>query len=561
MEMVNPIRFKNYYLSVGDFVEEKAVDELQKNAKEYYEKWEKYYDQVAKIKPPNHVEKPKGKEIEKEQLRFISLLYKFGLKIVGINIDIKNSSGKPLTDLDAVVYLDNTMLIFGVKNQTRNHFPNLEQFSGVKKDLSKYIEAKYGKTPTTEYKFVYYDAKADTEEGKHMIGEVTDITVLFKEDVDYFFKICKIEYRLARNDFLSTLKIKYKSKAEARTAIKYDMEGINVYMLFVSPKDLFSCVVIPRKRNLTSGLSAFQRSIDEQRLKNIADYIIEPTTGFAFPNTILLASDNKLVDNEILTNEKGEKSDRWGTSAVSLNFPIDYGVLKLIDGQHRLLGYAKITDGATQEDRRFPILILEGLPDNRKAKVFLDINSKFKPVDPNLKLLIASEISWPSRMRKEIREKDIVNLILRLINEKIISEDEIFLGHAGVERIQDLNLRTVVSAIKTSKIDQIATDPFSDLTKLINKLKQSKNKDFYLKNIGFRILCRIIGRCFNDSPEEPQIETLFNDLIDSLDKLSNLTQLGYGEKGAKDRADELMLELKKKFGSKFGYLKVEAKKT
>ena len=400
-------------------------------------------------------------QIEPEQKRLISLLYDMNLNVIDINKKIKDISGKELGDLDIVIYLENTILIFGVKNESRGHFPHLEQFSGMKALTFSFIQKIYGASPTTEYKFIYYDGKANYLEHKYVKNaeDEDDIKILFKEDIDYFSKICGIEPRLARNDFLADLDITYKGKTEKKTGVLFTMDGIGMYMIFVSPNDLFDCVVIPRKRNPNSGLSAFQRSIEEERLISIANYIREPLRGYAFPNAILLASNKKLA-YEVINDTK----DRSGAVAVSLYFPTDYGVLKLIDGQHRLLGYAK-TDQATQEQRRFPVLILESLEDDRKAKIFLDINSKAKIVDSNLRLLIASDIDWPSNMKKELREKNIVKIILQLLDNKGISEKEIFLGHAGIEKTLILTLKNAVAGIKTTKIDQNSKDPYSDIKK------------------------------------------------------------------------------------------------
>ena len=517
----------------------------------------------------NADQKYKNIQIEPGQKVLIDLIRKLGLKIIGINEEIIDETKKTLTDLDIVAYFEGNIIIFNVKNQKEKRFPNLEEFSGHMKDLSKYIQDKYGKEPNTKYKYVHYDATASNHRDNYLKNKINNIVVLFKTDIDYFIKICEIEPRLARNDFLSMLNIVLKGKTDTRTAIVYKINDINVYMLFVSPKDLFECVVIPRKRDIFTGLSAFQRSIDKNRLKSIKDYIIDPESGFAFPNTILLASDKEITHAPIYLNPKlsenkkivGDESDSFNTRAVSLQFPLDYGVLKLIDGQHRLLGYSK-TEYSTQENGRFPVLILEGLEDKRKAKVFLDINSKAKPVDSNLKLLISSEIEWVSKRKRETREKNIVKHILRLVSEEVLSEQkDIFLGHAGNETgHQPLNLRTMVSAIYKTRLDKTEDYAYKNLKSMIINLKISENKDFYLKNIGFRILCNIVRKCLDDlapSWDDNSFESVFVGLIKRLDSLSDLNELGYGEGGANKRANALMYELKSRFPKEFENLKVD----
>ena len=230
---------------------------------------------------------------------------------------------------------------------------------------------------------------------------------------------------------------------------------------------------------------------------------------------------------------------------------MDYGLLKVIDGQHRLLGYSK-TESSTQQEKRFMVVILENLLDSRKAKIFLDINSKSKTVDPSLQLLISHDVDWPTFKKTEQKEKIVVGNIFKLIEDNTLSEEKIFLGHAGIEKKQKLTLRTAVTSIKKIKMGiKNEEASYIELKNLIIKLKSSKNSEFYLSNIGFRIVAIIISRYKENKELVKKIG--LNDLIDRLDIIpkKELTTVAYGEGGAGKRAKKLIAILRTKFPEEF----------
>lgn len=517
-----------------------TLNTLKNKAEEYYKA------ELAKTDPAKC-------RIEGEQKNLIDLLKGMGLDIVDINEVIKSTDGKnDLGDLDIVAYFDQTIIVFEVKNRGSEHMPNLNKFSEFIESpaVQTHITQKYGNKPSTNYKYIFYDANGNSNRHDFLRDSNNykgPCQLLFKDDYDYFVKISNVELKLARNDLLEYLGIPYNGRTQERTAITFSMDGIKTYLLFISPKDLFECITIPRKRTRATGLSAFQRSIDTKRLQSISEYIKNPNQGFAFPNAIILTSDKALQYTELK-----ETTDSQGTIAVKLNFPMNYGVLKLIDGQHRLLGYSK-TQLSTQNEKRFAVVILENLPDSRKAKVFLDINSEFKPVDPNLRLLITHEIDWPEAKKLEIKEKIIVDNILKLLDEGVATEQIIFLGHAGIDKTNSLTLRTMVNSIKKLDIGTKAEEAsYNGLKNLVITLKASANSDFWLSNIGLSIFSIIASKYIDNAPESAN-KLDIKGLLSKLDTLpkDKLTIPGYGIGGARARATELISMLKEKFSNEF----------
>lgn len=481
---------------------------------------------------------------EPGQKGLADLLVKFGFDLIGFNKKFYHPLPRRLLkgDIDIVAHFQDTIFLISVKNTTTSThtYGNANEFFTFCDGNLTEIQGLYGQQPSTAYKQIFCHLGVASAEGTEQSTpslETNNCRILFSDDISYYDDIVKINNLMARNEFLSDVKMPPRGRTEKRTAVRYTINQVNTYLLFVSPQHLFDCVTIPRKRNRNLGLSAYQRVIDKTRLKQIADYIREPTGGLAFPNAIILASTNALDTSEIPNSE-----DRWGAKSVYVNFPMDYGALRVIDGQHRLLGYS-YTDPLTQTEKRLQVIILENLNSSSMAKIFLDINSTMKIVDPNLRLLISHEIDRPTRFKAKNREKEIVGFVLKLIADSTLTEEKIFLGHAGVRPSREsLNLRTFVSAVKKNQLDKRGSsneEHYLTLKNTIMQLKASQNAEFYLCNTGFRIITNILGDYFDNHVQIP-----LNEFLVRLSRLPDLTVLEYGEKGADNRAKALIKELK-----------------
>jgi DNA sulfur modification protein DndB len=126
------------------------------------------------------------------------------------------------------------------------------------------------------------------------------------------------------------------------------------------------------------------------RLKNIADYI---DNGGQFPTNIVvnIKSKNK-------RKMKFEKTDDVGGVAVGLlTLPQQYCCAWVIDGQHRLYGYAYSDRSEKSNDKTaFPVLAYENMPPKEEAKMFVDINHEQVKVQKSLLIEIYSTLNWGS---------------------------------------------------------------------------------------------------------------------------------------------------------------------
>jgi DGQHR domain-containing protein len=124
-----------------------------------------------------------------------------------------------------------------------------------------------------------------------------------------------------------------------------------------------TCFVISRDEDNMEG---FQRLLDKKRAQEIADYI---DTGFGtIPTSIVLSAQEDAQFKVIGRGKTVEFND------VPKAFLI-------LDGQHRVFGFA-----LANSELRVPVVIYNGLSRRDESRLFIDINTKQKPV-PNELLL------------------------------------------------------------------------------------------------------------------------------------------------------------------------------
>ncbi|MVW72158.1 DGQHR domain-containing protein [Bordetella sp. 15P40C-2] len=131
------------------------------------------------------------------------------------------------------------------------------------------------------------------------------------------------------------------------------------------PSDVLgaTCTVETRYSNPVEG---FQRALDEKRAQEIADYI---DSGFGtIPCSIILSA------------QPSADLKYFSRSQVLRINPVP-GAFLILDGQHRVYGFHK-----AKTNLRVPVVIYNGLSRSDEARLFIDINTKQRPV-PNELLL------------------------------------------------------------------------------------------------------------------------------------------------------------------------------
>jgi DNA sulfur modification protein DndB len=121
----------------------------------------------------------------------------------------------------------------------------------------------------------------------------------------------------------------------------------------------------------------------------------------------------------------------------------------VIDGQHRLYGYAK-------SDRRYttkiPVVAFVGLKKSEQAKLFVEINEKQTPVERNLLWDLYSDIYEGSEDPEQIEDLTISNVVKLLNAEEGALQEHIYLPGVKRDSRTNITMTNICSAIKKNAV-------------------------------------------------------------------------------------------------------------
>ena len=161
-------------------------------------------------------------------------------------------------------------------------------------------------------------------------------------------------------------------------------QGNSRFYTLAMPSDVLAktCTVDTHEADPISG---FQRRLDEGRAQDIADYIDK---GFGtIPGSIVLSA-------------QPHAQLEYNRPKRTLRFRSHPSAFLILDGQHRVFGFQK-----AEARLRVPVVIYNNLSKAEEARLFMDINTKQRPV-PN-ELLLAIKRLAQTETTEEALLKDI----------------------------------------------------------------------------------------------------------------------------------------------------------
>jgi DNA sulfur modification protein DndB len=173
-------------------------------------------------------------------------------------------------------------------------------------------------------------------------------------------------------------------------AIRGKMGGYHYYSFSIEPEKLLKISYILHRVNITHEDGGYQRLVTKGRLKEIEEFVND---GGYFPNSIILNINTKRDDPLYFDKIAAPHHDSTLTDPVILHLPKRYHSAFIIDGQHRLYGYSNTKYRATNS---IPVVAFENLPAEEQINLFVQINSKQRPVSKNLLTTIGAELMWNS---------------------------------------------------------------------------------------------------------------------------------------------------------------------
>ena len=199
----------------------------------------------------------------------------------------------------------------------------------------------------------------------------------------------------ARYQFLAHMfgGLKIDGLAREVFATRGKMGGDTFYTFLIRPDELLKIAYVGHKSSRDEeNLQTYQRMLQPSRLKRIAQYI---NGGGKFPTNIVV--NLKTAKRRRL---KFERLDNSGVETLgTLHLPANYASAWIIDGQHRLYGYAYARDDPdsfNEDSTLLPVLAYENLSAEREMQLFIDINSKQVKVNTGLLVELYSDLHWNS---------------------------------------------------------------------------------------------------------------------------------------------------------------------
>ena len=363
--------------------------------------------------------KPVDEQLEDEVW---SILAQMGFKEMskGRQFTIAVEDGLPPRQIDVLAKDDETVIIVEC---TRRKTPGkksmdelIQKIRAIRENLLNSLRKAYDQQVKLKVKHVIATRNISWGATDLAKCEQAQIAVITDGELDYYAALAQHLKHAARYQFLAHMfagqKIEGLSKKVVATRGK--MGGETFYTFLIHPDDLLKIAYVGHKASRDiENLETYQRMLQPRRLKKIAEYI---NGGGKFPTNIVVN-----LKTSRRTRLRFDVKDTYGEEALGvLHLPPIYASAWIIDGQHRLYGYAyaRQKESFNQDSTVLPVLAYENLPADKEMNLFIDINSKQVKVSTGLLVELYADLHWCSSDREEAFQALLSRIASRLNSER-----------------------------------------------------------------------------------------------------------------------------------------------
>jgi DNA sulfur modification protein DndB len=294
--------------------------------------------------------------------------------------------------IDVIAWDDDVIVVVECKSSSAERPPSnsfkseIEAIKGYRDGILRVLRAEF---PGRKVKFVLATNNIVVS------GEAVDriesakVAYLDEEAVDYYLELSEhigkaAKYQLLGNLFQGT---KISGMESLVPAIQGRMGGHTYYSFAIQPARLLKIAyVLHRSKANDQWMPTYQRIIKKARLKKVAAFV---DGGGFFPNSLVLSLES---GGGRLQFDRASSQD--GESKLGLlHLPQLYRSAFVIDGQHRLYGYA---DSEYSETELVPVVAFVDLPAEAQVDLFMQINENQQAVPKNLRNTLNSDLLWHS---------------------------------------------------------------------------------------------------------------------------------------------------------------------
>lgn len=245
-------------------------------------------------------------------------------------------------------------------------------------------------------------------------------------------------------------------------AIEGMMGGYKYYSFSIEPEKLLKIGYVLHRNNANRQMMpTYQRIIKKSRLNSVQDFIEK---GGFFPNSIIIN-----IDQKNLNFDYSNKQIIDGISKIGiLHLPQLYRSAYIIDGQHRLYGYA---DSKYSTSNSIPVVAFVDLSKEQQIKMFMEINENQKAVPKNLRTTLSADILSFSDLLHE-QKIALKSKLAQMLAEDLDSVlyQRVIVGENSPTEYCSITLDTIFQALDKS-------DFFDQYNKKNNEMKKSGSID------------------------------------------------------------------------------------
>ena len=319
------------------------------------------------------------------------------------------------------------------------------EFSGLRGDIASSIRKAYSGMRLRAC-FIMATRGIKWTPEKERLAQGKGVIVCKEDELEYYSELVRHLGSVAKFQIYSILFPKAKIPEPIKVPAIRGGKGKEKYYCFViQPEKLLQIAYVHHRRSTPEDLAgSYQRMLKKSRLNKISSFI---TGGGYFPNNVILNFTEKP------TFRPFEKEKQAGDVLFGiLELPRQYASAWIIDGQHRLYGYA---DNEKRATATVPVLAFHSLDVKQQAMLFVEINREQKAVGPNLLWDLYPDIYYDSD-EPEHQLLRTISLVVKKLNGDI---DSPLRGHISIpsvlskgRKFTNLTMATVCDALKESNL-------------------------------------------------------------------------------------------------------------
>ena len=402
--------------------------------------------------------KPKDEQLEDEVW---SLLAQMGFKEMSKGRRFTIAVGEGLTprQIDVFSKDNETALIVECTRRAdpgkRRMAPLIDKLIAIRPQILKSIERAYGRDSKPKVQFVIATRNISWSPADLAKCQASQIAVIRDGDLTYYSALVKHLKIAARYQLLAHLLggRKVEGLEKQVVATRGRMGGDTFYTFLIRPDDLLRIAYVGHKGSLDmENLETYQRMLQPHRLRKLAEFINQ---GGKFPTNIVLNLKTGLRSNKKSALQFDKKETYDDETLGVLHLPQNYASAWVIDGQHRLYGYAHARgqEGFNQDSTLMPVLAYENLPPDKEMNLFIDINSKQVKVSKGLLTELYADLHWHSTDPEEAFRALLSRIASRLNRDRTSPlHERVVVAGKTKDRYRCLTQTSIHDGLRVSKL-------------------------------------------------------------------------------------------------------------